>query len=208
MATPNTMVIHPADGKKESLLVVLAIALIIGVTAVMVILRPHDENTTPLFDWQISAFHNLRGPDQAIYNALYSASADIYALQYDYGDWPDITNLEDDYLPPFRRDLSWLRMGSVEWRFQDVVQSGEKQGLTLYHGSNAKFPGQGAWLLSIGHLHAGATGMSNQVQIWRHPDTDAPMPESGRSNTLIINGWKEVRPYSGQTEVERLQGSN
>jgi hypothetical protein len=42
--------------------------------------------------------------------------------------------------------------------------------------------------------------------MWLHPDPNAPAPTTIKTDSLIVNGWKEIVPYSGAIEVERLKG--
>jgi hypothetical protein len=42
--------------------------------------------------------------------------------------------------------------------------------------------------------------------MWLHPDPNAPPPATIKTDSLIVNGWKEIIPYSGAMEVERLKG--
>jgi hypothetical protein len=114
-------------------------------------------------------------------------------------------DFQEALLPPFYLDLSWERNGSVQWTLSDVLQEGEAQGLTLYLGNNGTHEDQGAYLLVVGHVHAG-NSQSNQLSVWWHPDRFAPMPRFPKQTTFILEGWKRVKPYQGRDEVERLRG--
>jgi hypothetical protein len=205
----NTISVKPQSVRNEALLVLIVSVLIVLLLAAYVGVTRNSEVEPGLLDWQISAFYDLESADQAIYNALTIAGDEIYYIQYYItGDWPNIEDLEGELLPPFYKDLSWEQNGKMNWSYQDVAQYGEKQGLTLYLGNAGSLEGQGAFLLVIGHIHAGGAGMSNQVTIWRHEDPDEEMPSSGKPNTLILLGWRQVVPYSGRDEVKRLKGTN
>ena len=204
----SAVLIAPLSARRETLLVVIfSVVIVLSLSAYVGVTR--DSEAEPeMLDWQISAFYDLERADQAIYNALTIAGEEIYYIQYYItGDWPNIEDLEGELLPPFIKDLSWEQNGELVWTFQDVAQYGEKQGLTLYLGNGGSLDGQGSFLLVIGHLHAGFSGMSNQVTIWRHDDPDMGMPGSGKPNTLILNGWRQVVPYTGRDEVKRLKGA-
>ena len=72
-------------------------------------------------------------------------------------------------------------------------------------GTDGEQAGQGSFLLVIGHVHAGFTN-SNAIVIWWNPANHVEMPESGFRDGLILHGWKEVVPYSGDQEVQRIYG--
>jgi len=79
------------------------------------------------------------------------------------------------------------------------------QGSTMYLGTDGKVEGQGSFLLIIGHVHAGFTN-NNAIAIWWNARNHVEMPESGFKDQLILSGWREVVPYSGDLEVKRLFG--
>jgi hypothetical protein len=76
----------------------------------------------------------------------------------------------------------------------------------MYLGTDGKLPGQGSFLLIIGHVHAGFQN-NNAIVIWYNASKHVEMPESGFRDKLILQGWREVVPYSGDLEVKRLFGN-
>jgi hypothetical protein len=54
-------------------------------------------------------------------------------------------------------------------------------------------------------VHAGITN-NNSMVIWWNASNRVEMPESGFRDQLILQGWREVVPYSGDLEVKRLFG--
>jgi hypothetical protein len=79
------------------------------------------------------------------------------------------------------------------------------QGSTMYLGTHGQLPGQGSFLLIIGHVHAGITN-NNAIVIWWNEENHVEMPESGFRDGLILRSWREVVPYSGDLEVRRIYG--
>jgi hypothetical protein len=119
--------------------------------------------------------------------------------------WPNLDDFQDWLLPPFYRDTSWQQNGSLEWSLHEPLAEGEMQGSTMYLGTDGKLPGQGSFLLVIGHVHAGFTN-NNAIAIWWNAKNHVEMPQSGFKDQLILQGWREVVPYSGDLEVKRLFG--
>ena len=209
-----TEIVAPATGKRESLGLFAATLVALGFGWAAIAGRQVDDNVQRLFDWQISAFHDLTDADQAIYNALLTAGDELWWIHEDllrFGDgditkvnWPTVNELERDYaLPPFVDDVSARQNGSVIWRRATAFSF---EGATVYFGNDGQNPGQSAYLLLLSHVHKGAS-YANGAQIWIHEDASIEMPTTVKRDSLIVNGWKEVVAYSGKIEVERLQSN-
>ena len=200
----DALVISPHNGRLESFVVAVVVSAVAAATLLHVALQPDEPAQQPLLEWQVSSFSDLTAEDQAIHTALFSAVGEIEWYYYRLTDWPDIPDLEEELLPPFYKDAFWEKNGSVQWTLGRPLNN--DQGATYYHGAGGMVPGQSAYLLLMGHLHAGMLA-SNQNTIWVHDDPNAPYPEIVRPDSLVRAGWKQVIPYSGADEVERLRGS-
>ncbi|MCQ6255227.1 DUF6162 family protein [Pseudomonas sp. Q11] len=88
----------------------------------------------------------------------------------------------------------------------EVSQATQGQGATVYYGSGGSVPGQSAYLLVIGHAHAGVM-WANQATIWIHPNPNAPYPSIVKAESLVGDGWRQVIPYDGTSEIERVKGT-
>jgi hypothetical protein len=202
----TTVVIAPSHNRWEGSLLIGALLALVALTWLYARSYGIEDKPQVILDWQVSAFSGLQGSDQAIYNELLVAADEIYFLQYYNGYWPDDSDFQEALLPPFYRDLSWERNGSITWTLKDVIQEGEAQGLTLYHGAGGTLDKQGAWLLVIDHKHAGNSQI-NGSSIWYHSDRNAPIPDTSKVASMILHDWKQVVPYMGRDEVLRLQGN-
>lgn len=205
MAASTIQIVPPNQRKWETILVVLALIAMIATTGGYVRTYGLEEKPQEILDWQISAFSGLQGVDQSIYNELLVAADEINWLVYYNGYWPDDADFQDSLLPPFYRDFAWENNGSVKWTLKNVIQEGEAQGLTLYHGGGGTIETQGAYLLVIDHKHAGNSQITAS-NIWWHSNRDAPVPDTSKIASLILHGWKQVVPYQGKDELERLNG--
>jgi hypothetical protein len=203
MATSTIQIVPPNQRRWETVLVVAALIAMVLTTGGYVRTYGLEEKPQEILDWQISAFSGLQGVDQAIYNELIVAADEVNWLVYYNGYWPDDADFQDSLLAPFYRDLSWEHNGSVKWTLKNVIQEGEAQGLTLYHGGGGTIETQGAYLLVIDHKHAGSSQITAS-NIWWHADRNAPVPDTSKVASLILHGWKQVIPYQGIDELERL----
>lgn len=206
-------IVRPRGSRRETVLLAASIAVVLVVGGALVDARQVDNYEPRLFGWQISSFYDLKPTDQAIYNALVTASDELWwihggRLQFptpgeSTDPWPTVPELDADYaLPPFVRDLAWQQQGKVEWQ---RIAAFSFEGSTVYYGAGGGVPGQGAYLLVLSHVHKGAS-YADGAQMWLHPDPNAPAPTTIKTDSLIVNGWKEIIPYSGAMEVERLKG--
>lgn len=209
-----TQEIGPSGSRREAFLVLAAAIATAAILLLYVQQRGRGDEPEALYDWQVSAFRTLTGPDQAIYNALFTVKDEIPYLYDDINmfnepgekfRWPSLDDFQDYLLPPFYKDTSWEQNGSLEWSLYEPLPEGEMQGSTMYLGTDGKHPSQGSFLLVIGHVHAGFTN-NNAIVIWWNPANHVEMPESGFRDALIRQGWKEVVPYRGEQEVERIFG--
>ena len=210
----TTEEIRPAGSRFEGLLLAFAAVAVVALLALYVQERGQNDEPPQIYDWQVSAFNTLTGADQAIYNSLYTVKDEIPYI-YDEinffnqpGDrfrWPNLDDFQEYLLPPFYKDTSWEQNGALQWSLFEPLAEGEMQGSTMYLGTDGQLPEQGSFLLVIGHVHAGFTN-NNAIVIWWNAAHHAEMPESGFRDTLILRGWKEVVPYSGEQEVKRIFG--
>lgn len=210
----STQRVRPAGGRLEGWLLAAAALAVVATLALYVQLNGREDGQAKLYDWQISAFDGLAGADQAIYNSLYTVKDEIPLIYDDINmfnlpgekfRWPNLDDFQDWLLPPFYRDTSWEQNGSMSWTLHEPLAEGEMQGSIMYLGTDGRLPGQGSFLLVIGHVHAGFQN-NNAIQIWWSDKNHVEMPQSGFRDQLILQGWREVVPYSGDLEVKRLFG--
>ena len=206
--------VRPAGSHYEGIALLCFALLLLAALALYVRASGRNEESQVIYEWQVSTFNTLTGADQAIYNALYTVKDEI---PYIYDDlnrfnapgekfrWPNLQDFQDFLLPPFLQDTSWEQNGSLQWSLFEPLAEGEMQGSTMYLGTDGTLPGQGSFLLVIGHVHAGFTN-NNSIVIWWNEQNHVEMPESGFRDSLILRGWKETVPYSGDEEVQRIFG--
>ncbi len=206
-------IVEPARGRVETWLVIGAVAAVLAINTAAVSVRRVDTSPAPLFEWQISAFYDLNSADQAIYNALSAAAEELWWTHGEmlaFGNeqqradpWPTVERLDEvDLMPPFHRDLSWSAQGEVRWQ---KIASFSFEGSAVYFGTGGSLDGQSAYLLSLSHVHKGAS-FADGATVWVHADSNVAPPDTVNRDSLILNGWKEVVPYSGAMEVQRLRG--
>ena len=232
----NAQIIRPSSGRLESVVLFLITFVLVASTAGYILLKPKQEGPPPLLSWQVSSFDGLSEVDQAIHSALLPAADEIIWANNDTGRWPSIAELQDTLLPPFYEDNFWQVNGEVQWQVimpganktgeaapppppkinnglasfvapNAVYQGTLGQGTASYYGSGGKAPGQSAYLIVIGHAHSGVYWI-NQATLWIHKDPNAPFPDILKPEGLVARGWRQIIPYNGASEVERVKGTS
>lgn len=228
-ASAATQVVRPASGRWESLGLLLATLAVTAGVLGYVMFRPERVGPPVPLSWQVRSFDGLGATDQAIHSALLPAGEEIIWNNNDTGGWITLEHAQKLLLPPFYRDGFWKTNGEVHWQLilpgthqahdpsaaadapatptvSSVSQATQGQGATVYYGSAGRAPGQSAYLLVIGHAHAGVM-WANQATIWVHRDPNAPYPGIVKPESLVGAGWRQVIPYDGASEVERVKGT-
>lgn len=225
------MRVRPRSGRWETLGLLLAAAAVIASVSGYMLLRPQKVGPPAALSWQVRSFDGLGPVDQAIHSALLPAGEEIIWNNNDTGGWITLERAQELVLPPFYRDAFWKTNGQVHWQLilpgthlsharptdrhaddatappaSEVSQATQGQGATVYYGSGGNVPGQSAYLLVIGHAHAGVM-WANQATIWIHPNANAPYPAIVKAESLVGDGWRQVIPYDGNSEIERVKGT-
>ena len=206
-------IVRPSRSRAESWLVAGITVFILLASGIGIASRRVEDTGQRLFDWQISAFYDLKQTDQAVYSALLAASEELWWIHDEFltfgtpeqlaDPWPTVGQLSEEYLlPPFAQDVAWSQQGEIHW---ERIASYSFEGSTVYFGTGGKLPGQSAYLVMLSHVHKGAI-WANGETIWVHPDPNVPSPPTIKRDSLIGNSWKEVVPYNGAMEVNRLKG--
>lgn len=226
--------VRRVSGRPETLGMFFIVLAVMGSLSAYLLLRSTNPGHPKPLSWQVGSFDGLGPADQAIHGALLSAAEEITWNNNDTGGWITIEDAERMRLPPFYHDVFWKTNGAVRWQLvlpgahqvhgsrrdmedghhekpettsPNAVFEGTKgQGATVYYGSAGRATAQGAYLLVIGHAHAGAM-WTNQATIWIHRDANAPYPDIVKAEALVGQGWRQVVSYNGASEVERLKGT-
>jgi len=233
--TTTITVVRPLSGRGETVAFICAVALLIGCTVGYTVLHPRNDNVQQLLSYQVSSFDALERVDQSIHSALLPAVDEIIWNNNTTGGWSLIADLEKSRTPPFYKDVFWRANGEMRWQAvlpgatdtkkaaptaesvhqepgappppPNAVYKGTLgQGAASYYGAGGKLPGQSAFLVVIGHAHSGVYWI-NQGTIWVHENPNAPFPKLTKTEALIQEGWRQVIPYSGATEFQRLRGT-
>lgn len=198
----------------EALYVSITVGIILIIWGIGVASFNLAEVRAELLPYQINGYQSLKATEQGLYSDLENAGYEIDAVHDDNnGQWLSIAELRDNYFAPFLEDESWKRRGRLSWR-HFVLDQDLTHGV-MYVGISEDTSVSGSMLLFMEHKHgvAGeAEGLSDKdgegehFEIWYHPTVTAlEENRQWREQELIRNGWKQVVPYRGVEELERLE---
>ncbi len=106
--------VRPDNGSREGQWVMLAIAVILGVSAALLPYQHNEHTLGHLDSFQVS-IKDIHQDNLAMIADLRLAHEEIRDMQLDSGQWPQVGELEQFWLAPFVRDPSWKRYGAHHW---------------------------------------------------------------------------------------------
>lgn len=203
-------IVRAAGSSTETRLVFLAVLITLVISASSIGLRNISSGNKETPEWQIEAYSSLSPQELAVFNALISAGAEIENYHADEGGWPEVRDLEEDYIPPFVRDTAWVKSGSIVW--DRKVLSQNMNHVVLYRGvAKDQDIVSSTFLLVIMHDHVkkqGNAGVPEHApyEIWMHSSPDKTFPVIVNDQALINTGWKEVVARRGEDEMKKTKG--
>ena len=194
------VLVQPKAARREALLLLGVIALIILLMGLRFSWISSKETHTRTVSYQINNLH-LKAQAPVMYRALLGVVVDIVDLRAEAGGWPDIDTLKDEALPPFANVFLPVGLRGFAW------ERHEGKGWVDYFGINATAvsekkeggdPLENSFILRIidlrstkhPHPHFGKDSserMRFTAQIWMNPKIVAYPGE-----TLVERGWKWI----------------
>ncbi len=209
---PLETVVTPAGGGKETLWLLVVIAVTVICCAAAVSLRTREDREKRIQDWQIDAFQDLSSREMAIYNGLQTASEEIIFIHSLENRWPEIRELQDQFITPFVEDAAWGNQGRITWQ-KKILDAGDMH-IALYYGSAEQADKDGSFLLLMLHDHkqkqgnVGGGPTHAPYEIWFHASGGKKPPEIVTDQSLISSGWKEIVALTGEDEMKRMKGTS
>jgi hypothetical protein len=194
------VLVVPLAARREALALILVICLIVVLMAFRFSLVGSVESGDNMRTYQQSDLY-LKNQAPTLYRALLGSATDILELYEENGDWPDVTVLQSEALPPFEanflpmglRCFIWQRHASEGW----VDYFGVNGDVSSAEGQGAD-PLENSFILRIIDLKSGVhphphLGKDNDpsmrftYQIWMNPQISEYPGEQ-----LVERGWKWV----------------
>ncbi|PIE73689.1 MAG: hypothetical protein CSA20_01825 [Deltaproteobacteria bacterium] len=207
--TVKIRMVPSAQAQKETRWVVLLAVLTVFCCGLFIAMRwqHHEENEAEA--WQIDAFTIFNSPEMGVFTSLQTAAQEIIDAHTlsEAQSWPEVKQLEDDYITPFVRDVAWEKHGRITWTLKDL--RAEERHIAVYYGAPAGREVRGLFLLVLLHDHTkkqgnAAVGPTHApYEIWYNANITRQIPDVITDQVLIAAGWKEVVSRSGDDEKKR-----
>jgi hypothetical protein len=206
-------IVRPANGRSESLALFVAVLIVLAVFGATVLLRNKTVERKPLLDYQINGFKDLSSFEQGTYNDLYASTMEIIGA-YEDNDyhWPTVSELSEQYISPFIQDQAWKARGKLAWKREIIVE--KDMHAALYLGTTSDESISGSFLLAMSFQNQSNTPQKNPFslinqdmlfKIWYQKGSNVLFPRKTDKQNLIMKGWKEIVPYRGEDEIDRLK---
>lgn len=111
----NKFIVKPLSSKKENLYLLLTFCILIILAALLLKFRHREEYVQNIGKNEISAFSSLNNIEASIYSDIKNSLLEISLLKDELGDFPDISTLEKEEIPPYFKDQLWEQKGSIDW---------------------------------------------------------------------------------------------
>ncbi|GEM_PF-700612 len=204
--------VRPCNGGSETWWLIGCALLTLTICSLSIGVRKANVQSQSLHSWQLNAFRDLRAEERGTYSALYTAAIEIDDThQNGDGEWLEVSDMEQDFVPPFVHDAAWRRQGKLVWQ-RKLLPAGTLD-MALYLGEPQQKEISGSFLLVMQHSHGNGSGHAAPSthpshEIWYSPSPHPRLPASYTDQALITSGWKEVVPLRGRDEIMRTKGEN
>lgn len=111
----NKFIVKPLSSKKENLYLLLTFCILIILAALLLKFRHREEYVQNIGKNEISAFSSLNNIEASIYSDIKNSLLEISLLKDELGDFPDISTLEKEEIPPYFKDQLWEQKGAIDW---------------------------------------------------------------------------------------------
>lgn len=202
--------VRMTDESAEMLWVGGAVLGIAAAWAALVLRAEPGAAVDGLEDHQINGYEALSAIEQGLYADLEIAGLEIDAFHDGHeGTWPGVDQLAAEFIPPFAADGAWERRGRPAWSLtstdSDAVHAAAYLGMSSDRGV------AGSFLLFLEHRHGDGDPAANALveaeehfQIWYHDGDEVRAPAQLAEPGLIRGGWRQIVPYRGAQELQRL----
>jgi len=153
--------------------------------------------------WIIDRYRDLN-----IFTELYGQAKEVERLHFTNGEqWPKISQLQSEYIPPFVEDAIWEKRGKLQWHMFPYDRDEVHQVAYVGRTSDPKIAS--SFILLFEHYHTldGAyyIGVNKEkaYTVWIKPG-EVTIPSDFSQGALIKDGWFQVVAYTGSNELKKL----
>ena len=184
--------LKPASSKKENIYLGIMIVFLILNAFLLIKMRKPKMTEQKIESGQISSYTEFSNIEAGIYSDLTNFVSEI-KMKGKEEKLPTVKQLEDELIPPFTKDITWEERGKLTW---DRIDRGK---MTYYVGLCENVMTSGNFIVTVDNENRENTKILFIKTHLHKDEVEFAIDEN-------FPGWKEIVPYTGETERQKFEG--
>lgn len=184
--------LKPASSKKENIYLGIAVVSLILIASMLIKMRKPKMTEQKIESGQISSYTEFSNIEAGIYSDLTNFVSEI-KMKGKEEKLPTVKQLEDELIPPFTKDITWEERGKLTW---DRIDRGK---MTYYVGLCENVMTSGNFIVTVDNENRENTKILFIKTHLHKDEVEFAIDEN-------FPGWKEIVPYTGETERQKFEG--
>ena len=184
--------LKPASSKKENIYLGIMIVFLIMNAFLLIKMRKPKMTEQKIESGQISSYTDFSNIEAGIYSDLTNFVSEI-KMKGKEEKLPTVKQLEDELIPPFTKDITWEERGKLTW---DRI---DREKMTYYVGLCENVMISGNFIVTVDNENRENTKILFIKTHLHKDEVEFAIDEN-------FPGWKEIVPYTGETERQKFEG--
>ena len=184
--------LKPASSKKENIYLGIMIVFLILNAFLLIKMRKPKMTEQKIESGQISSYTDFSNIEAGIYSDLTNFVSEI-KMKGKEEKLPTVKQLEDELIPPFTKDITWEERGKLTW---DRI---DREKMTYYVGLCENVMTSGNFIVTVDNENRENTKILFIKTHLHKDEVEFAIDEN-------VPGWKEIVPYTGETERQKFEG--
>ncbi len=184
--------LKPASSKKENIYLGIAVVSLILIASMLIKMRKPKMTEQKIESGQISSYTEFSNIEAGIYSDLTNFVSEI-KMKGKEEKLPTVKQLEDELIPPFTKDITWEERGKLTW---DRI---DREKMTYYVGLCENVMTSGNFIVTVDNENRENTKILFIKTHLHKDEVEFAIDEN-------FPGWKEIVPYTGETERQKFEG--
>ena len=184
--------LKPASSKKENIYLGIMIVFLILNAFLLIKMRKPKMMEQKIESGQISSYTEFSNIEAGIYSDLTNFVSEI-KMKGKEEKLPTVKQLEDELIPPFTKDITGEERGKLTW---DRI---DREKMTYYVGLCENVMTSGNFIVTVDNENRENTKILFIKTHLHKDEVEFAIDEN-------FPGWKEIVPYTGETERQKFEG--
>ena len=184
--------LKPSSSKKENIYLGIMIVFLILNAFLLIRMRKPKMTEQKIESGQISSYTDFSNIEAGIYSDLTNFVSEI-KMKGKEEKLPTVKQLEDELIPPFTKDITWEERGKLTW---DRI---DREKMTYYVGLCENVMTSGNFIVTVDNENRENTKILFIKTHLHKDEVEFAIDEN-------FPGWKEIVPYTGETERQKFEG--